>query len=116
MERRKQEDGESECCSVMEQIEADAPRESGPTSIWSFMTRKFGKPRKEAKQMAANTPAQTGRDAGAVSHEEKDWDSIDWNAAHQNVCRLQMRIVKATKEKKWGKVKAFSNASSCLSP
>src|ERR1700739_473089 len=71
------------------------------------MTRKFGKPGKEAKQMTANTPAQTGTDAGAVSHEEMDWDSIDWNAAHQNVRRLQMRIVKATKEKRWGKVKAL---------
>ncbi len=57
--------------------------------------------------MAANTPAQTGMDAGAVSHEEMDWDSMDWNAAYQNVCRLQMRIVKATKEKKWGKVQAL---------
>src|SRR6266849_3462582 len=91
----------------MEQIGADASRESEQTSIWSFMTRKFGKPRKEAKQMAANTPAQAGMDAGAVSHEEMDCDSIDWNAAHQNVCRLQMRIVKATKAKKWGKVKAL---------
>src|SRR6266702_6006506 len=71
------------------------------------MTRKFGKPRKETRQMAANTPAQTGTDAGAVSHGEADWDSIDWNAAHKNVCRLQMRIVKAPKEKKWGKVKAL---------
>src|SRR5260370_1510183 len=91
----------------MEQIGADASRESKQTSIWSFMTRKFGQPRKEAKQMAANTPVQTGKDAGAVSHEERDWDSIDWNAAHQNVSRLQMRIGKATKEKKWGKVKAL---------
>jgi RNA-directed DNA polymerase len=91
----------------MEQIGADASRESEQTSSWSFRTRKFGKPRKEAKQMAANTPAQTGMDAGAVSHEERDWDSIDWNAAHHNVCRLQMRLVKATKEKKWGKVKAL---------
>jgi RNA-directed DNA polymerase len=57
--------------------------------------------------MTANTPAQTGMDAGAVSHEEVDGDSINWNAAHQNVRRLQMRIVKATKEKKWGKVKAL---------
>src|SRR5258708_2439835 len=91
----------------MEQIGADASRESKQTSIWSFMTRKFGQPRKEAKQMAANTPVQTGKDAGAVSHEERDWDSINWNAAQQNVSRLQMRIVKATKEKKWGKVKAL---------
>src|SRR2546421_10058523 len=71
------------------------------------MTRKCGQPRKEAKQMAANTPAQAGTDAGAVSHEEMDWDSINWNAAHQNVRRLQMRIVKATKAGRWGKVKAL---------
>jgi RNA-directed DNA polymerase len=57
--------------------------------------------------MAANTPAQAGTDAGAVSHVEEDWDSIDWNAAHQNVRRLQVRIVKATKEGRWGKVKAL---------
>jgi hypothetical protein len=48
------------------------------------MTRKFGQPRKETKQMAANTPAQAGKDAGAVSHGEEEWDSIDWNATHEN--------------------------------
>ena len=57
--------------------------------------------------MAANTPAQTGTDAGAVSRVENEWDSINWNAAHQNVRRLQMRIVQATKEGRWGKVKAL---------
>jgi len=57
--------------------------------------------------MAANTPVQAGMDAGAVSHEEGEWDSIDWNAAHQNVRRLQMHIVQATKEGRWGKVKAL---------
>src|SRR5258708_31462556 len=71
------------------------------------MAREFDKPRKEAKQMAANTPAQAGTDAGAVSHEEMDWDSINWNAAHQNVRRLQMRIVKTTKAGRWAKVKPF---------
>jgi len=71
------------------------------------MTRKFGQPRKETKQMAANTPAQAGKDAGAVSHGEEEWDSIDWNATHENVRRLQMRIVKATKAGRWGKVKAL---------
>ena len=57
--------------------------------------------------MAANTPAQAGKDAGAVSHGEEEWDSIDWNATHENVRRLQMRIVKATKAGRWGKVKAL---------
>src|SRR5579859_2435578 len=55
------------------------------------------------KQMATNTPAQAGTDAGAVSHEEMDWDSINWNAAHQNMRRLQMCIIKATKAGRWGK-------------
>ncbi len=94
-------------CNGADRDENIIPRANEQTSIWSFMTRKFGKPRKETRQMAANTPAQTGTDAGAVSHVERDWDSIDWNAAHKNVCRLQMRIVKATKEKRWGKVKAL---------
>ncbi len=62
---------------------------------------------KGTKQMAANTPAQTGRDAGAVSHVANEWDGIDWDAAQTNVRRLQMRIVKATKEGRWGKVKAL---------
>ncbi|GHO48861.1 hypothetical protein KSX_70240 [Ktedonospora formicarum] len=57
--------------------------------------------------MTANTPAQTGTDAGAVSHVEDEWDSIDWNAAQSNVRRLQVRIAQATKEGRWGKVKAL---------
>src|SRR6202163_862474 len=57
--------------------------------------------------MAANTPVQAGMDVGAVSHGEGEWDSIDWNAAHQNVRRLQVRIVQAVKEGRWGKVKAL---------
>ena len=53
---------------------------------------------------------------GAASHKAEDWHSIDWAKAHRSVRRLQTRIVKATQEQKWGKVQAFSNASSCLSP
>jgi len=44
--------------------------------------------------------------AGAASHKEVNWCSIDWSAVHRNVRRLQARIVKATQEGKWGKVKA----------
>src|SRR5436309_14764892 len=64
------------------------------------MTRKLGKQRKEARQMTANTFA------GAASHKEVNWCSIDWSAVHRNVRRLQARIVKATQEGRWGKVKA----------
>lgn len=35
------------------------------------------------------------------------WHGIDWSKCHQSVRRLQVRIVKATKEGRWGKVKAL---------
>ena len=34
--------------------------------------------------------------AGAASRELVDWHAIDWQQVHQNVRRLQARIVKAT--------------------
>lgn len=76
------------------------PRESGQTSAGSFITKEFGKPTKETEQMTADN-------AGAVSHRNVEWQAIDWQAAHENVRRLQARIVKATQEGKWGKVKAL---------
>ena len=47
--------------------------------------------------------------AGAISHAEEGWHTIDWPAAHRNVCRLQARIVKATQEGWWGKAKALQH-------
>lgn len=45
---------------------------------------------------------------GAASHEiVEGWHDIDWKAVDHNVRRLQARIVKATKEGRWGKVKAL---------
>jgi RNA-directed DNA polymerase len=50
------------------------------------------------------TVAQTG----AASHAlVEGWHDINWKAIQHNVRRLQARIVKATKEKRWGKVKAL---------
>src|SRR5215472_2909058 len=57
--------------------------------------------------MTDNTTAQTVTETGAPSHAEIPWYAIDWPQAHQNVRRLQMRIVKATQEGRWGKVKAL---------
>lgn len=37
----------------------------------------------------------------------EDWTAIDWQKARQNVKRLQMRIAKAVKDQKWGKVKSL---------
>lgn len=47
--------------------------------------------------------------AGAVSHEEVNWHAINWHQAHQNVRRLQARIVKATQAGRWCKVKALQH-------
>ncbi len=35
------------------------------------------------------------------------WDAIDWHPVEKHVRRLQMRIAKATREGRWGKVKAL---------
>jgi len=45
--------------------------------------------------------------AGASFHGVTDWHAIDWESANHKVRRLQARIVKATKEERWGKVKAL---------
>ena len=44
---------------------------------------------------------------GAVSHNTDEWHTIHWEQAHREVRRLQARIVKATQEQRWGKVKAL---------
>ena len=44
---------------------------------------------------------------GAVSSEAAEWYAIDWQAIHQNVRRLQVRIAQATKVNRWGKVRAL---------
>ena len=55
-----------------------------------------------------STTASTEVDAaGASFHAVTDWHAINWQKVHQNVRRLQARIVKATQEKRWGKVKAL---------
>jgi RNA-directed DNA polymerase len=47
--------------------------------------------------------------AGAFSHADGRWAAINWRQAHQNVRRLQARIVKATQAGRWGKVKALQH-------
>jgi RNA-directed DNA polymerase len=44
---------------------------------------------------------------GAPSHPDDEWHAIDWRKAHQEVRRLQARIVKAVQAGRWGKVKAL---------
>jgi RNA-directed DNA polymerase len=49
----------------------------------------------------------TAQAVGAVSREAAEWYAIDWQAINRNVRRLQVRIVQATKESRWGKVLAL---------
>jgi RNA-directed DNA polymerase len=49
----------------------------------------------------------TVQKTGAASRPVEPWDSIDWPAATAAVRRLQARIVKATREGRWNKVKAL---------
>lgn len=46
-------------------------------------------------------------DTGAASDKATNWKSINWTQVEAVVRRLQARIVKATKEGKWNKVKAL---------
>ena len=42
-----------------------------------------------------------------ASPPEGRWDAIDWQTIEEQVLRLQMRIAKATREGRWGKVKSL---------
>lgn len=44
---------------------------------------------------------------GAASAKDFTWDTINWYQAEEQVRRLQMRIAKATREGRYGKVKAL---------
>src|SRR6266699_4060375 len=77
-------------------------RASGLTSARSFMTRTLDQTTQEEKQMTAEQNT-----AGASFHGVTDWHDIDWKSVSHTVRRLQARIVQATKEKRWNKVKAL---------
>jgi len=47
------------------------------------------------------------RKAGALRDDADKWNSIDWKEAQRQVRRLQVRIAKAVKDKRWNKVKAL---------
>ena len=63
------------------------------------------------RQMAAEATSPEMSDeemsAGASFHDMLEWHGIQWYRTERHVRQLQARIVKATKEKRWGKVKAL---------
>ena len=105
---RAEEIGKSECHPVIGWIRVAAQAnitrpEKGADFRRVFLNEKLEEPRKEEKQMNAKNKNL----ACASSDGEMQWHQIDWSQAHRNVRRLQARIVKATKEGRWGKVKAL---------
>ena len=46
---------------------------------------------------------------GGASSPSAAWSSIDWNQVRQDVHRLQMRIAKSARAKRWGKVQALQH-------
>lgn len=51
----------------------------------------------------------TRKNVGASFNNKLDWNQINWEKCNQIVRRLQARIVQATKEKRWNKVKALQH-------
>lgn len=61
----------------------------------------------EEKQMTAMRMSRTPSLIGASSASKPTWDVINWQHVSDEVKRLQMRIAKAVREKRHGKVKAL---------
>jgi RNA-directed DNA polymerase len=68
------------------------------------MTRRLDQTAQEGKQMTEEPQEDS---TGAPFHGGTDWHALNWQSVNHNVRRLQARIVKATQEKRWGKVKAL---------
>ncbi len=49
----------------------------------------------------------------ASSARGTQWDQIDWKQCERQVVRLQARIVKASRERRWGKVKVLQRLLTC---
>lgn len=79
---------------------ASAPANSVLTSNRYFIARELGEPLKMRKQ-------KTAPEAGALIDDGKKWKAIVWKRKWHQVRRLQVRIAKAVKEKRWNKVKVL---------
>src|SRR5437660_618392 len=112
--------GGGEGCPVIGQTGVEptgdiTPRESGRTSAGCLVTREPGKATEGAEQMAERRSVddcetvETSATSGAALHKDDGWGQIDWARCERTVNRLQVRIVKATKEGRWGKVKALQH-------
>lgn len=86
-------------------IEILSYAKAGRLPLWSLITREFGKTFKGEKQMMVTN----NKVASASTNKPADWNAIDWRSCCKVVRSYQMRIVKATKEGRWGKVKSLQH-------
>jgi N-terminal domain of reverse transcriptase len=97
--------------SVIERIEVERS-----TTARHRLTRKAGRLPSglQSRESLINRPQErkqmtAAAQAGALSRVELNWHAMDWHAAHRIVRRLQARIVKATQESRWGKVRTLQH-------
>ncbi len=97
---REREVGKSECRSVRERIRVSrlpgtkvSPRLTGASLRENLENRYYGERQLTVAIVTGASPTQW-----------EDWDSIDWTEVYHRVNRLQVRIAKAVKGKRWNKV------------
>lgn len=73
--------------------------EREPTSAWCSVAREQGEPPEGGEQETAQ--------AAAPPDDAEAWKGIEWSRAKDEVRRLQVRIAKAAREKRWRAVKAL---------
>ncbi len=76
------------------------PEKEEPTSERWFVAREFGESLEMGKQRTVDTP-------GAPGDITTGWRALDWQTARREGRSLHMRIAKAIKEGKYGKVNAL---------
>jgi len=62
---------------------------------------------RESGEPSQTETLETAFQAGASVNKKHPWYATEWNVARKHVRGLQMRIAKAVKENKWGKVKTL---------
>ena len=96
-----QDAGRSECRPVMGRIRDKVPGPKGSPRPAGALSRESLKNRLDEGRR------KTAVRAGAPS--SLSWSTIDWRRVNQEVWRLQTRIAKAVRERRWGKVKSLQN-------
>ena len=110
MGRRVEDEGASQCRSVVDRIEGESSHGQHPLTAKAVLTSLRCSVTREP------WPTDSGRQAdmsaaemlaGAAPERTPDWHSIEWKKVWRTVRRLQARIVKAVAEGRWNKVKAL---------